>query len=157
MKRSETAGHICVERRGGKDRRSRRSPILDQIRGKGRRKTSRRVEDRKRIVLLDRYPRSLFTGTLLVLILSLVDAALTLVLLSEGAKELNPVMLYYLSHGPTVFLLVKYGLTASSLLIVVVSYDALIHRYRISSKILPLFATLFGCVILWEFYLLSII
>lgn len=94
---------------------------------------------------------------MIVLSLSLLDALLTLVLLSEGASELNPIMLYYLSHGPTVFLLVKYGLTVLSVFIVVVSYEALIHRYRLCSKILPFFAVLFVCVIIWELYLLSII
>jgi hypothetical protein len=130
---------------------------LKQLLGKGTRKYSRRAEDKKRIVLFDRYPRSLFIGTTAVLILSLLDALLTLVLLSKGASELNPIMLYYLGHGPIVFLLVKYGLTVLSLFIVIVSYDALIHRYRISSKLLPLFTTLFGGVVVWELYLLSII
>jgi len=157
MKRSRATVYSGVERRCGKDRRKRKSLFLCQLPGKGKRKSSRRAADRRRIVLFDRYPRSLFIGTVTVLVLSLMDALLTLVLLSEGARELNPVMLYYLGHGPTVFLLVKYGLTVSSLFIVVVSYDTLIHRYRISSTILPLFATMFGGVILWEFYLLSII
>jgi hypothetical protein len=146
-----------LDRRSGKDRRKRQPPLLDQLLGKGTRKYSRRAEDRKRIVLFDRYPRSLFIGTIAVLILSLLDALLTLVLISKGASELNPIMLYYLGHGPIVFLIVKYGLTVLSLFIIIVSYDALIYRYRISSKLLPLFSTLFGGVVVWELYLLSII
>ena len=157
LKKSRTIAYAGLERRCGKDRRRQNSPVVHQLFGKGRRKSSRRAEDKRRIVLFDRYPRPLFVGTVTVLILSLLDALLTLVLLSQGASELNPVMLYYLGHGPMVFLFVKYGLTVLSLFIVVVSYDALIHRYKISSKILPLFATLFGGVVVWELYLLSII
>jgi hypothetical protein len=130
---------------------------MDQLLGKGTRQFSRREEDRKRIVLYDRYPGSLFAGTVAILVLSLLDALLTLVLLSKGASELNPIMLYYLGHGPAVFLVVKYCLTVLSLFIIVVSYDALIQRYRASTKILPLFASLFIGVILWELYLLSLV
>jgi hypothetical protein len=157
LKKSGTIPYAGLERRCGKDRRSHSPPLLQKLFAKGRRKSSRRVEDRRRIVLFDRYPRPLFIGTLAVLILSLLDAALTLVLLSQGAIELNPVMLYYLGHGPMIFLFVKYGLTVLSVFIVVVSYDALIQRYLIGSKLLPLFAILFGGVVVWELYLLSII
>ena len=86
----------------------------------------RRTEDRQRIVALDRYQPSLFAGIMLVLCLSLLDAMLTLILIAQGARELNPVMQFYLSHGPQVFLLVKYGLTAFSVIIIVLLKESLI-------------------------------
>ena len=93
---------------------------------------------------------------MIVLSLSLLDALLTLILLSQGAKELNPVMQYYLSHGPQVFLLVKYALTAFSVLIILLLKDVLITRYRIGTgMLLHVFSAFFGCVVIWEFYLLS--
>jgi hypothetical protein len=146
-----------VERRRGRDRRRPKRVSLKHLLGKGTRRSSRRAIDRERIVLFDQYPRSLFTGAIFVLLFSLLDAVLTLVLIAEGATELNPIMLYYLGKGPIVFLLVKYGLTVLSLLIIVVSYEALLHRYKIGATLLPLFATLFGGVILWELYLLSLL
>jgi hypothetical protein len=147
-----------VERRSGQDRREHPLPLLKKIYFKGMRVSVRRTEDRKRIVALDQYKPSLFIGILIVLSLSLLDAILTLTLIARGARELNPVMQYYLSHGPQVFLLVKYGLTALSLLIIVVVNETLITRYRIGTgTLLNIFAALFGSVVIWEFYLLSIL
>lgn len=149
-------GHDGLERRSGQDRRDRQEPLLKRLFFKGVRESVRRAEDRKRIVALDRYDPSLRIPSMLVLILSLVDAALTLTLIARGARELNPVMRYYLSHGPEVFLFVKYGLTAASVLIIVLIYESLASRYRLRSTILPVFAVVFGGVVLWEIYLLSL-
>ena len=157
LEKEMTTDFVGSERRCGEDRRGRNRWFMKQWFGKGKRKSSRRATDRKRIVVFDQYPPSLLVGTLLVLILSLLDAMFTLVLLSEGARELNPVMRYYLNQGPTVFILVKYGFTVLSVMIIVISYEAIIQRYQVGSKILPLFATLFGAVVIWELYLLSII
>lgn len=119
--------------------------------------TVRRADDRKRIVALDRYQPSLFIGIMIVLSLSLLDALLTLILIAQGAKEINPVMQYYLSHGPQVFLFVKYGLTAFSVIIIVLLKDSLISRYRIGTGILiHVFTAFFGSVVLWECFLLSV-
>ncbi len=145
-----------LERRTGNDRRRLPSPILKRLRFKGMRESSRRAEDRHRIVILDRYKPSLLIATIVILGLSLLDAVLTLILLSQGARELNPVMRYYLSHGPQVFLLVKYGLTVLPVLIIVIGHEALTTRYRFCSGLLPLFASFFGGVVIWEFYLLSL-
>ncbi len=117
----------------------------------------RRAEDRQGVVAFDHYHPSLFVGIMVVLCLSLLDAQLTLILIARGARELNPVMQYYLSHGPEVFLLVKYGLTAFSVLIIVLLKESLITRYRLSTgMLLHVFAAFFGSVVIWEFYLLSV-
>ncbi len=147
-----------LERRSGRDRRERQMPLLKKLYFKGMRISVRRTEDRGRIVALDQYKPSLFIGILIVLSLSMLDALLTLTLIARGARELNPVMQYYLSHGPQVFLFVKYGLTALSLFIIVVLNETLITRFRISTgMLLHVFAALFGSVVIWEFYLLSIL
>ena len=146
-----------IERRSGQERRKNQIPLLKWLFYKGRRESGRRAEDRQRIIVLDRYSPSLFVGVIIVLSLSLLDALLTLILLSQGAKELNPVMDYYLSHGPQVFLFVKYGLTALSVLIIVLLKDVLATRYRLgTSSILHLFAAGFGSVVIWQCYLLSL-
>jgi hypothetical protein len=120
------------------------------------RSSVRRAGDRQRVVALDRYQPSLFVGIMVVLCLSLLDALLTLILIAQGASELNPVMRYYLSHGPQVFLLAKYGLTALSVLIIVLLEESFITRYRIGTgMLLHVFTAFFGSVVIWEFYLLS--
>lgn len=120
------------------------------------REYARRAEDRQRIITFDRYPRPLLTAIIVVLSLSLLDAFLTLLLIAQGATELNPVMHYYLGHGPQIFLLVKYGLTVLSVMIIVIAKEPISARYRLSTEILHAFAAFFGGVVIWEFYLLSI-
>jgi hypothetical protein len=144
------------ERRTGLDRRQKRLPLLKWLFFNGKREFGRRDDDHKQIVALDRYSPSLFIGIIIVLSLSLLDALLTLTLLSRGAKEMNPVMDYYLSYGPHVFLSAKYGLTSLSVLIIVLLKNTLHTRYRLStSTLLHLFSAAFGSVVIWQFYLLS--
>ena len=146
-----------LERRSGQNRREHKLPLFKKLYFKGMRSSVRRAEDRQRIVALDRYKPSLFIGSMIVLCLSLLDALLTLILIAQGARELNPVMQYYLSHGPQVFLLAKYGLTAFSVLLIVLLNEALFTRYRIGTSILlHVFSAFFGSVVIWELYLLSI-
>ena len=146
-----------MDKRSGQDRRDNPMPLFKRLFFNGMRELVRRAEDRKRIVALDRYQPSLFIGIMIILSLSLLDGLLTLILIAEGARELNPVMQYYLSHGPEVFLLIKYGLTALSVLIIVLVKETLITRYRIGTGILlHVFAAFFGSVVIWEFYLLSL-
>ncbi len=146
-----------LERRSGQDRRENERPVLKKLYFKGMRASVRRTEDRQRIVALDLYQPSLFVGIMIVLCLSLLDALLTLMLIGQGARELNPVMQYYLSHGPQVFLLAKYSLTAFSVLIIVLLKESLITRYRIGAgMLLHVFTAFFGSVVIWELYLLSL-
>ncbi len=122
----------------------------------GKRRTLRRVEDCKRIVELDYYPPILLISILIVLGLSLLDAALTLVLLDKGAVELNSVMRYYINQGPGTFVLVKYGLTALALMIMVGLNAIISVRWRIVSYFMfPSCVLVFGSVVVWELYLLA--
>jgi hypothetical protein len=146
-----------LERRSGQDRREHQLSMFKRLFFTGIRQEIRRAEDRKSIVIYDRYKPSLFINIITILGLSLLDALLTLILISQGAKELNPVMRYFLSHGPQVFISVKYGLTVLSVLIIMFIKEALSTRYRIGTDVFfHIFAALFGSVVLWEFYLLLI-
>ena len=146
-----------LERRSGQDRREHQLSMFKRLFFTGIRQEIRRAEDRKSIVIYDRYKPSLFINIITILGLSLLDALLTLILISQGAKELNPVMRYFLSHGPQVFISVKYGLTVLSVLIIMFIKEALSTRYRIGTDVFfHIFAAFFGSVVLWEFYLLLI-
>jgi hypothetical protein len=146
-----------VEKRSGRDRRKQPLSIVKNIFHGGLRSSSRRAEDRRGITIFDRYSTSLFISIMIVLSLSLLDALLTLILLSRGATELNPVMDYYLRHGPEVFLIVKYGLTAFSIFLIFLLNDVLKARYGLGTgTVLHLFAAVFGSVVVWQLYLLSV-
>jgi hypothetical protein len=144
-----------LERRSGQDRRQQQ--LSKRLFVKGLRESMRRADDRNRIAILDRYKSPLFIGMMIVLSLSIFDGILTLILLSQGAQELNPVMRYYLNHGPQVFILVKYGLTVLPMLMILFANEALASRYRIGAGMLfYAFAAFFGGVVIWEFYLLTV-
>jgi hypothetical protein len=92
---------------------------------------------------------------MIVLSLSMLDAMLTLMLIDQGANELNPLMAYYLAIGPRVFFLVKYGLTVLVILLIVLADHALKDRFRLFAGLLPVVVTMMSCVVIWELWLLS--
>lgn len=144
------------DRRSGIDRRNYQRSFFKHLFFRGTREYARRAEDRRRITAFDKYPRPLLIAVFVVLALSLLDGLLTLILIAQGATELNPVMNYFLSHGAQVFVLVKYSLTVLSVIIIVIAKEPISIRYRGSTKILHVFAAFFGCVVIWEVYLLSL-
>lgn len=146
---------FVIERRSGKDRRKRSFSFLRRPFSPGRRRTLRRESDRRRFFLFDYYNPKLFGAIVLVLLLSVVDALLTLLLISEGARELNPVMAYFLALGPNIFLMSKYLMTAASVVIVVLLNYITIQRVRFPmGELLRYFAGCFAAVVIWETVLL---
>ena len=91
----------------------------------------------------------------LVIGLSLTDALLTLVLIARGATEVNPVMAYWLTHGPEVFVGVKYLLTCLPLLILltIAERDLGVGGTRVR-HLFPLFIGAFAMVVGWQIYLM---
>jgi len=145
-----------AERRSGMDRR-RKSPFNRRgLLFGGRRENGRRYNDRQRPLLADRYQQSLFGVIVLTLLLSVADAVLTLLLISHGAVEINPVMAFYLDLGPYTFLLVKYALTSVGLMILLVFRNRFLNSMGIEAGAC-LYATLaaFMSVVSWEIYLIS--
>lgn len=143
-----------VDRRSGKDRRKKRFNPFHRPFSSGRRRLPRRQEDRCRFCLFDYYSPKLFYAVILILMLTVADAILTLWLISEGARELNPVMAYFLGFGPTVFMTVKYMITSVSVVIVVLLNYVLVKRVRLRiGDLLHYFAGCFAAVVVWEIVL----
>ena len=92
----------------------------------------------------------------MILFLSVIDAILTLFLITHGAIELNPVMAFYLDIGPYPFLWVKYALTSVGLLILLVFRNRCMNYIGIKAGAF-LYVTLaaFVSVVSWEIYLIS--
>lgn len=144
-----------LNQRQGSDRRRRILPPLRYLFFQGRRKLIRRHGDHHRIMLLDHYSSTLFAVIVLILIFSLTDAFLTLWLVDSGATEINPVMAYFLTHGPGVFIGMKYLFTCFSVLILVVFSHIFLRRVGIYIRsIITTILMLFSSVIAWEVYLL---
>ncbi|MDJ0781107.1 MAG: DUF5658 family protein [Desulfosarcinaceae bacterium] len=137
------------------DRRQRRLPPLRYLFFNGRRRQIRREADHHRVLLLDHYSTTLFAAIVLILLFSLTDAFLTLWLVDRGATELNPVMAYFLAHGPVVFIGAKYALTCFSVVILVVFSHVFLRRVGLYIRtIITSILMLFSSVIAWEIYLL---
>ena len=146
---------IFIERRSGIDRRNSRFGAFRRLIYAGRRRHLRRADDRRKLALLDHYSPRIFAVIIAVLFLSLMDAILTLILISHGAVELNPVMAFFLAKSDSAFLIAKYLLTAGSVVIVVLINYVFIRIFRSHVRdLLVYFAGCFALVVAWELFLM---
>jgi len=83
---------------------------------------------------MDRYSLRSVLVVVFTVVLSIIDAALTLELVSHGAKELNPVMNFFLSYGPYPFLVVKYLITGVCLVVFLIHKNYSVFGGRVSVK-----------------------
>ncbi len=118
----------------------------------GRRKTIRREIDKKNLVLLDYYSPSLLIILLSILLLSYVDAYLTLVLVKTNIiVEANPSMAFHLEQGEMPFIFNKFFLTAGPLIIL-----CLFQNNYIAKKGLKFILTVYIAIITYQLYLTHI-
>ena len=143
------------DRRSGFDRRCGNIGVFSKYWLTGRRAVIRRVEDRQRHYRIDRYSAKTLAVILLIVMLSVIDAILTLDLISRGAGELNPIMDYYLGHGPLAFFGVKYFLTWAAVIIILLNKNIYLFNTKIQAKVLFIvFLVPLVLVVQWEVYLL---
>lgn len=143
-----------TDRRSGIDRRRQGFPSFKDLLTRRRRRGLRRRDDRRKIVLFDHYSASVVSMVIVILLLSVADAVMTLFLLSHGAVELNPLMAYFLKIGTSAFMLVKYGLTAISVLIVLLLNYVFVRHLKLHARsLLNYFAGIFALVLVWELFL----
>jgi hypothetical protein len=144
-----------TEKRSGQDRRIHRYPKLKYLLFSGRRANVRRKEDLHHTFYFDRYSSHLFAAIVAILLLSVLDALLTLHLIGRGSTEMNPIMSYFLRYGPVVFMGAKYFLTCFGVVILLLLRNAvrkrsITHAETLFSYIIGAFTT----VIVWELYLI---
>ena len=120
---------------------------------RSRRRDERRVGDADALYTDWHHPWLFFlaTGTML---LSTLDAFLTLQLLNRGAVEINPVMAAVMGYGTFAFAAVKMLLTGAGILVLVfLSRSRLFNRFR-TGLALTVFFSLYCCLVCYEFVLL---
>ena len=144
------------DRRSGMDRRqSSGFNIFWLIKG-GRRKGFRRREDEQKRYHVDQYNAIYFTAVVVILILSTMDALLTLFLVDNGAVELNPVMDFYIKTGPYHFFATKYALTCIGVLSLLILRNKYLRPFNIRTGSLFYFIiAIFAAVVSWQFYLVN--
>jgi hypothetical protein len=143
-----------TDRRNAPDRRKRTLYSLLYGSFNPRRRGARRTDARSLRDLDWHHPQWLAVAILIV-VLSCVDAALTLVLLAHGAYEVNPIMAPIVGGSALVFTLVKVGLTAGG--VVLLTLAARMRAFgRIPVSFL-LYAVLagYGTLIVYELRLLE--
>ena len=144
-----------AEKRSGKERRTHQFPKWRYLLFSGKRAKARRKEDRHRTFYFDRYSSILFAAIVAILMLSVLDAMLTLYLIDNGSTELNPVMSYFIEYGPFVFMGAKYFLTCTGVIILLLFRNVLRKRSVTHTQHLFFYIIVaFTTVIAWELYLI---
>lgn len=154
---ADSSEEFYCDRRSGEDRRQNCQAQFKYFLINGRREVARREEDRTRSYFFDRYNQKMFAAITAILMLSIFDALLTLILIERGSSELNPVMAYFLQHGPLSFIVAKYTLTSFGVVILLIFKNVFIKKINMHTH------ALFGCVIfvfsgviVWELFLLFV-
>lgn len=144
-----------IDRRSGTDRRGKNPPLFNRYLLKGKRAVPRRMADRQKIQKVDRYSSRIFAVIIIILLLSMLDALFTLLLVDNGAREVNPLMAYYLDRGPILFFSIKYFLTCASVILILSCKDVYLFKTRTKARILfYLIPIPFVLVIQWQLRLI---
>ena len=147
---SREAGEAILERRATTDRRqfTWRTVFFGFMRS--RRHAVRRDQDGE-VLFLDWHHPWLFFLAVGTMIMSCLDAFMTLRLLDHGMVEANPVMAALLGQGTGIFATSKIAMTGTSILILVfLAKSRFLNRFR-TGLILTVFFTLYACLVCYEF------
>ena len=122
----------------------------------GRRIGERRVSEKGKPVYVDRYTGNVLFCVIAILLLSALDAFLTLNILNKGGEEINWFMAVLIEESTEKFVAVKLALTAMALILLVIHHHVrVIECLRVRHlkyAILAGYSTLIG----YEFYLLEL-
>lgn len=121
----------------------------------GSRRHSRRKEDAQKYFFVDLY--SSFSAGVLVftLILSVVDAFMTLRLVGRNIEELNPVMGFFLKLGPLEFIMAKWFLTALGLFTLLIFQNYYLWKGKVrTAALLAILPILYLGLITYEILLM---
>lgn len=114
-----------------------------------RRRDGRRVEDRF-YPIIDWHSDRVFALIMLILTLCVVDGVLTVILMSHGAVEANPIMAFFVPHELGWFAAAKLSLTATGMMVLAVCSRMRVFRGIPGEAFL--YAVLAGyiCLIVYE-------
>ncbi len=151
----DLADDPAIERRTEQDRRHHNWRTLTYcgLQGRGRRHQARRDGHS---YYLDWYKPSLvFTG-LVVLILSCLDALLTLTLLNRGAYEANLLMAHLLETSDVVFVVTKVAVTAIGIVFLLMHSHFRLLNITNGKRVLQFLVPAYGLLIIYELFLMGI-
>jgi hypothetical protein len=85
-----------------------------------------------------------------ILILCFLDAYLTLLLLQVGGIELNPFMLFFIKKDVVLSMVVKYVMTASALIFILIHKNFKVFGWLQVSKLIYVILMLYTGLVLFE-------
>ncbi|HED18472.1 MAG TPA: hypothetical protein ENI74_03100 [Gammaproteobacteria bacterium] len=143
-----------AERRKSEDRRhhSWRTLTYCGFQGQGRRQQARRDGHN---YYLDWYKPSLVLTGLAVLLLSCLDALLTLTLLNQGAYEANFLMAHLLERSDVVFVVTKVAVTAIGIVFLLMHSHFRLLNITTGKRLLQFLVPTYGLLIIYELLLLG--
>lgn len=142
----------CEQRRG-----DRRKPSLNTLLGAlrhQRRRQARREGDHLDSYT-DWYGHWPFAATLTIILLCFADAFLTIILLSNGAIELNGLMNWLIVMDVHTFAVVKMSITGVALIILVMHFNFRIYRFIAVRYLIYALVPLYSLLIFHELKMLS--
>ena len=141
-----------IERRVTSDRRRLTLRTIIQSGFTPRRRGGRREGEHDS--LIDWHEPGLLFLALAILLLSVTDAFFTLTLLTNGAKEANPVLAYVLERYPGYFAVLKMVLTGGGVIVLVVMARAKVFRIVRVRTILQCFLGAYVFLVFYELWML---
>jgi hypothetical protein len=119
-----------------------------------RRRQARRSDDH-RLAAVDWHHPQWLAVAMLVLLLCCIDIVLTLVLVSDGGSEVNPVMRPLVNGPVATFIFWKFGLTAIGVVVLIVMARVRLFGRVRAGPVLYLILAGYIALILWEAWLLA--
>lgn len=147
---------VHADRRTRGDRRQRLAWSIVYGGVSPRRRGGRRAEDHHRPVV-DWHGPGLLTSSILILLLCAADAFLTLLLLTRGAYEANPVMAMFVYDDVRAFASVKMALTGGGVLALVAVSRFRVFGFLRAGSILHGVLVGYATLIVYELYMLSLL
>lgn len=143
-----------TERRNGVERRQHTFAAYWRGALNPRRRSGRRATDHTYVIVDWHSPRVLAL-VLLILGLSALDAVLTLLLMSQGANEVNPIMALFVPHNLGWFAAIKLGLTSMGAAVLVACARMRLFRLFPGELLLYLVVACYVALIGYELHLLE--
>ena len=143
-----------IDRRSGPDRRNTTFAAYWHGARSPRRRGGRRATD-LRYPIVDWYSPRLLIPVFTILGLCVLDGLLTVMLMTHGASELNPVMALFLPHNLLGFALVKLTLTGAGLCVLVACSRMQLFRKVPGELIVYAVLGIYMCLIAYELRMLE--
>lgn len=121
-----------------------------------RRREIRREEDRDH-VFLDYHPQHLLITSTIILALSVIDGLLSVHLVNEGMREVNPLMALLANGDPVLFALGKIACTTVGIVALVLTAHMRVYRVLRASIILYFFLFSYLALVLYEIALVRFV